>query len=140
MNDSTYLIHHGIKGQRWGVRRFQNEDGTYTNRGKNRLKDDNYQGRDFGKSNYIQRKRMSDDELLRRIGRLSNEKRLKDLERDVENDGSRMTKDALRQSGSQALTSVASKLAISAGAVVVAKTILGKDLDIGKIFEKQFLK
>ena len=24
-----YLQHHGIKGQRWGVRRFQNEDGTY---------------------------------------------------------------------------------------------------------------
>ena len=33
---SGYLIHHGIKGQRWGVRRFQNEDGTYTAAGKNR--------------------------------------------------------------------------------------------------------
>ena len=31
-----YLIHHGIKGQRWGVRRFQNEDGTYTAAGKKR--------------------------------------------------------------------------------------------------------
>ena len=28
------LYHHGIKGQRWGVRRFQNEDGTYTEEGK----------------------------------------------------------------------------------------------------------
>ena len=25
--DNDYLVHHGIKGQRWGVRRFQNEDG-----------------------------------------------------------------------------------------------------------------
>jgi hypothetical protein len=32
----NYLIHHGIKGQRWGVRRFQNEDGTYTAAGKKR--------------------------------------------------------------------------------------------------------
>ena len=30
------LYHHGIKGQRWGYRRFQNEDGTLTDAGKNR--------------------------------------------------------------------------------------------------------
>ena len=28
------LTHHGIKGQKWGVRRFQNEDGSYTEEGK----------------------------------------------------------------------------------------------------------
>lgn len=28
-----YLIHHGIKGMKWGVRRFQNKDGTYTQAG-----------------------------------------------------------------------------------------------------------
>ena len=33
---SDYLIHHGIKGQRWGVRRYQNEDGTLTVLGKKR--------------------------------------------------------------------------------------------------------
>lgn len=32
------LYHHGIKGQRWGVRRFQNENGTYTDEGKRRYK------------------------------------------------------------------------------------------------------
>lgn len=32
----TDLEHHGIKGQKWGVRRFRNEDGTLTNAGKNR--------------------------------------------------------------------------------------------------------
>ena len=30
------LYHHGIKGQKWGVRRFQNEDGTLTSNGKRR--------------------------------------------------------------------------------------------------------
>ncbi len=30
------LYHHGIKGQKWGVRRFQNEDGTLTEEGKAR--------------------------------------------------------------------------------------------------------
>ena len=30
------LAHHGIKGMKWGVRRYQNEDGSLTNAGKNR--------------------------------------------------------------------------------------------------------
>lgn len=30
------LYHHGILGQRWGVRRFQNMDGTYTQAGRDR--------------------------------------------------------------------------------------------------------
>lgn len=31
-----YLSHHGIKGQRWGIRRYQNEDGTLTEEGMRR--------------------------------------------------------------------------------------------------------
>lgn len=34
----SYLIHYGIQGQKWGVRRFQNEDGTYTSEGLERRK------------------------------------------------------------------------------------------------------
>lgn len=30
------LYHHGIKGQRWGIRRFQNPDGSLTSAGKQR--------------------------------------------------------------------------------------------------------
>jgi hypothetical protein len=33
---SAYIYHHGIKGQKWGVRRFQNPDGTLTSAGKAR--------------------------------------------------------------------------------------------------------
>lgn len=34
------LIHHGIRGQKWGVRRFENADGTLTNAGKKRYHED----------------------------------------------------------------------------------------------------
>lgn len=34
--DTNYLMHHGIKGQKWGVRRYQNEDGSYTAAGRER--------------------------------------------------------------------------------------------------------
>jgi hypothetical protein len=33
---SSDIYHHGIKGQRWGIRRFQNPDGTLTEEGKRR--------------------------------------------------------------------------------------------------------
>lgn len=34
--EDIYLMHYGIKGQRWGVRRFQNKDGSLTSDGKKR--------------------------------------------------------------------------------------------------------
>ena len=35
-NVENELSHHGIKGQKWGIRRFQNKDGSLTTKGKKR--------------------------------------------------------------------------------------------------------
>ena len=35
------LCHHGVKGQKWGVRRYQYADGTYTPAGKKRYQNNN---------------------------------------------------------------------------------------------------
>ena len=37
----SYLAHHGIPGMRWGVRRYQNKDGSLTSSGKKRYSDKN---------------------------------------------------------------------------------------------------
>lgn len=38
LNRTYYISHHGIKGQKWGIRRFQNEDGSLTPAGRQRVK------------------------------------------------------------------------------------------------------
>lgn len=34
---TNYLAHHGVKGQRWGIRRYQNPDGSLTSAGRKKL-------------------------------------------------------------------------------------------------------
>ena len=39
-----FLAHHGILGQKWGVRRFQNKDGSLTAKGRSRYSDGDNEG------------------------------------------------------------------------------------------------
>lgn len=38
----SYLVHYGAKGQKWGIRKYQNEDGTLTAEGKLRYRKSGY--------------------------------------------------------------------------------------------------
>ena len=66
------LYHHGIKGQKWGLRNFQNLDGTYTELGKlRRRKSDSYSEdqkryQSLRKKNYKQLSTKEIEELNRR--------------------------------------------------------------------------
>ena len=68
------LMHYGILGMKWGVRRFQNKDGTLTSAGKKRYHED------FKKAHSSKSiKSMSDAELRNRLNRLQMERQYSQL-------------------------------------------------------------
>lgn len=74
----AYLAHYGILGQKWGIRRFQNKDGSYTSEGKRRRKNEPHEDyiRAHSKKKISQ---MSDKELKDRNTRLQAEKQYREL-------------------------------------------------------------
>lgn len=75
-----YLCHHGIKGMKWGVRRYQNKDGSYTAAGKKRRQ--SYEDRvrqkmkDYDKANPQRSRKDNYTIALRKESRLQGTKTL----------------------------------------------------------------
>lgn len=78
MEKNYELYHHGIKGMKWGIRRFQNKDGTLTPAGRKRKRDDYHE--DYKKAHDRKSvKYMSDAELRSRNNRLQAERQYEQL-------------------------------------------------------------
>lgn len=96
--ENSSISHHGILGQRWGHRRFQNRDGTLTSLGKKKKAEN----KTMDEKSDI--KSMSDEELRKKINRLDLENRYSNLMKnsyppEKTHAGRKFVSDVLKRSG-----------------------------------------
>lgn len=88
MNDfrqyNNYLAHYGIKGMHWGIRRYQNEDGTLTETGKKHYSKDYLDDAKL-KAQHEYNKKVVSAKAKKSSGQISKEE-YKDLKKTYKND------------------------------------------------------
>ena len=147
ISKDSYLAHHGILGMKWGIRRYQNSDGSLTSAGKKRYasevrraekkaaKEENRRIRKERKQKLRDRRRMSDEDLLKEIGRLEKEKKYKELLKEDLERGNKDVNDILRASGKKVAT-----MALTGATLYVGQGWLKKNFDPSVAADYMFQK
>ena len=139
--ENSQLYHHGILGMKWGVRRFQNKDGSLTSAGKRHLEQNSKakQGNNKKKKGHTTNKgksinELSDDELRKRINRLELEKRYEALSKKEQKaklfDGKRFVTQVLENSGKVVVTQLSTYVMGNMVNKVAQKNIINVKKDL----------
>jgi hypothetical protein len=130
--ENNELNHWGIKGMRWGIRRFQNKDGSLTPAGKKRREQQDGDDSEKAKAAAPKKKsvsEMTDDELNKAINRA----RLEDTYRSLRPE----QEPAIKKFISTALNDVVAPATISAGRDFLEKAMKKIGADVLKDVEPE---
>lgn len=121
---STTLMHYGVKGMKWGVRRSESQ--LATSRSKAEKNADKIV-KTKRKKDVKNRRTLTTEELKSKIDRMKLEKQFKDLTEEDISPGRKVAKDILKSAGTKVLSAAA------AGAAAYAvKAAMTKRFDLGE--------
>lgn len=122
-----FLMHYGIVGQKWGIRRYQNEDGTLTEEGKLRYNEGTPESETWRKN---EAEHLTDAELRRRNNRLQMERQYRDLT-------TTESERELKQRRKEIINKVLIGTLVSIGVVAMSKNYKKAISFIGKFAKKK---
>lgn len=125
--DRTELYHFGIKGMKWGVRRYQNKDGSLTPAGKKRYSSKDSEERASRQADVKNRRTLSTADIQKKIERLKLERQFKNLTEEDISPGKKLVSDILQSAGKTVLSNAAAGAMAYAARVALTKKFDAKE-------------
>lgn len=135
--ENNELNHAGIKGMKWGVRRYQNKDGSLTPEGRKRYADSND---DFISARSKSIQNMSDTELTKALNRVRMEQQYKELTKVEKSAGRKWLESTLANIGSQVATKIGTAAATAGIGAILNKAGASTNSKTTKAFTEDMLK